>query len=210
MLKAHTLIALLAMAIMPSCMPFKTVSVIDPSISRSMPKELPKVSKTTKVFISGDVSWGGKPAPIANGYFKKRLKNVIQASTGYEYAKEKEADLIVYVKRNNKFDKADIQRKINRLIRKQSNCEIVANMYDHVITINGSGKSWSGNVPHTVHMVMGDGRQSSVVGQSNTMHRQGASILTALEWDDAVAADEAMIRQVLGKAFLKAKQAGCY
>ena len=208
-MKLNFLALIAAAAVFPSCMPFKQVVVIDPEISKSMPKALPEVEKTTKVYITGDVSWGGKPAPIANGYFKKRLKNVINSSPSYEYSNEKDADLVVYVKRNNKFDKADMKLKVNRLITKQSNCEVVPNLYDHVCTITGSGKSWSGNVPHTAHMILGDGKQSSLVGESYTGSQSGFAP-TAIEWDDLVAADEALLKQVLGKAFASAKKAGCY
>lgn len=190
-----------------SCVsPIKQTIVIDPAIAATMPPAPPGVTHTVKVSISGDVSWGGKSAPIANGYFRKRLKNVVTSLPGYELTKESDADLVIYVKRNNKFNKNEAREKALKVARKQSAGETVPNLYDHVFTVKGPKGSWSGNVPHTVYFLYGDSRVSPVVGQNYIGAEHGGG----LQWDDLVAGDEAMLRQVVCKALAEAKSQGCY
>jgi hypothetical protein len=171
-----------------------------------MAKSAPVHALPIKVYVSGDVSWAGKPAPIANGYFKQRLKNVFKTIPGYKLTAKNSADLVIHVKRNNKFIRREMMDKVNKVARRQSLCETSPNLYDHTFKITGPKGVWEGNVPHKIMFVYGDIKYASEIGQSFKAGEEGKF----LEISDLVMADEAMLSQVVIHALSQAHSSGIF
>ena len=192
---------------LPSCVsPVKQTCIIDSSIAATMAKSAPVQALPIKVYVSGDVSWAGKPAPIANGYFKQRLKNVFKTIPGYTLTSKSSADLVIHVKRNNKFMRKEMMEKAIKVAKRQSLCETSPNLYDHIFKITGPKGVWEGNVPHKIMFVYGDIKYASDIGQSF----KGAEEGNFLEISDLVMADEAMLSQVVIHALSQAHASGIF
>jgi hypothetical protein len=166
--------------------------------------QAPRPSAPVKVFVRGQVEWNGKSASIANGYFTGRLKSTISKINGFTIVPEKEADLVVQVKRNNKYDISAMQRATNAVVRHEVAGTAVSNDYDHWFTITSPRGSWSGNVPHGLFFVMGDASAVKVDG-FHYGYGDGQGKIASL-----VLADETMLSQVVVYALLQAQKAGCY
>jgi hypothetical protein len=192
-----------------SCMPVPMSIIVDPVASKKIAAPLPNPSPSVRTYISGDVSWGGKPAPFfTKGYFKDRLTNSLNTIPGFVITKESEAELVIHVSRNNKADSNEMNSKLRRVTAKESAGEAITNNYDHYFKITGNGKEWSGNVAHGVYMVVGDPSAPGVVGQiyNATTGPSGGGI----SFSGLIEGEEAMVREILISALDQAKKKGCF
>jgi hypothetical protein len=180
-------------------------AVIDPNASKKLASNEPRPSNPIKTHVVCDVSWGGEPAPLAKGYFTKRLTNALASISGFVPSTEKEADLVIKVSRNNKWNKAEMNEKVKRVTSKQTDGEAILNKYDHFFQISGQGKTWSGNVPHQLYLVVGNTTSTNVTGQIYSGTSGGV-----LDFKEMTQCDEAMIREVLVYALNQAKRSGCF
>jgi hypothetical protein len=202
-MKKHTVIPLLIASLLASCAPPMDL-VLKQSASQKLACERPKPASAIKVFVRGEVEWNGKSASIANGYFTKRLKNVISGLDGFSLVPENEADLKIIVKRNNKFNLDEISRAATSVARKEVPAATANNDYDQWFVINGSGKTWSGNVPHGLIFIYGD---PNAIKADGLLYGVGKNEGT---FKSLVSADEAMLTQVVIYALKQAQLAGCY
>lgn len=208
-LKITSVLALTAFTFLQSsCSPLPLAAIIDSSQTKKLAAPVPSPSKPVNASVTCDVSWGGKPAPIANGYFKKRIINSLSTIPGFLVTKDSESTLKIHVSRNNKWDSKSMSQKTRKVVNKESSGEAVVNNYDHYFTISGNGKQWSGNVPHTIYMVIGDVTSTGVQGLifSGTNETSGGTLNTM----ELVQGDEAMLKQVIIYALYQARKAGCY
>ena len=192
-----------------SCMSVPMSMVIDPVASKKIAAPLPNPPVPVKTYISGDVSWGGKPAPFfTKGYFKDRLTNSLNTIPGFVITKESEAQLVIHVSRNNKADSSEMNSKMRRVIAKESAGEAISNKYDHFFKIAGNGKEWSGNVAHGLYMVVGDPSAPGVVGPiyNATTRPDGGGV----NFTELIKGEEAMVREILISALDQAKKKGCF
>jgi hypothetical protein len=187
-----------------SCTPPMS-AVIDQSSSKKIAAKDPVSKQTTKVYVECDVSWGGEPAPIARGYFTKRVTNALITIPGFTLSDKENSVLMIKISRNNKWDKSEMNEKLKRVISKQSDGEAIVNKYDHFFHITGQGRTWSGNIPHQIYMVVGNTTSSNVAGQIYT-----GSSGALLDFKELTQGDEAMIREVLVFALNQAKNSGCF
>jgi hypothetical protein len=205
-----TIILGLVSLLASSCSPVPMSVIVNPVTSKKIAAPIPVPNHPIKTYVTGDVSWGGKPAPfgIANGYFKSRLTNSLNTIPGFTFTKESEAELIIHVSRNNKMDSGEMNAKIRKVISKESTGEAITNNYDHFFKIDGNGKEWSGNVAHGMYFIVGDPSAPGIIGEvySGTTSEHGG----APNFSETIKGEEAMMRQILIFALDQAKKKGCF
>jgi hypothetical protein len=199
----YCILCLFAASLLSSCMPPMEVMAKN-SAMRNLACAKPIPESPVKVYIRGEVQWNGKNRPIANGYFSKRLRNTVSSLEGFSVVPEREADLKIHVKRNNKYDRREMNNAVKAVQSGAASMGVVENDYDQLFTITGPNRKWSGNVPHGIYFIVGDESQANIDGFDLNIGANHGMIKSLF------LADEFMLTQVVTYALKQAQLAGCF